>query len=187
MRGVVAVRHAEVDDVASLAKLTDDGSSGHSRGRGDSPADREQRFEQLLVDTRRVMLVATETGGEIVGLVVATTEEIGALNPVPALTVSTLIVSPGSRRRGVGRALLAGAVEEADERGIDSLIASVSGTDRDANRYLARLGFAPLVVRRIATTSMLRRTLGMSDVVGRVARRRGRNRPGMTIRALSRH
>lgn len=187
MRGVVQVRHAGIDDVAALAKLTEDSSAGHSRGRADSPADREQRFEQLLDDSHRVMLVAVEADGEVVGLLVATTEEIGALNPVPALTVSTLIVSPSSRRRGVGRALLAGAVDEAEERGIDSLIASVSGTDRDANRYLARLGFAPLVVRRIATTSMLRRTLGMGDVVGRSARRRVRGRAGMTIRALSRH
>ena len=33
--------------------------------------------------------------------------------------------------------------------------------DRDANRYLARLGFAPLVVRRIASVSALRRSLGI--------------------------
>jgi hypothetical protein len=34
---------------------------------------------------------------------------------------------------------------------------------------MARIGFAPLVVHRIAPTSALRRSLGMTDVAGRMA------------------
>jgi hypothetical protein len=40
---------------------------------------------------------------------------------------------------------------------------------REGNRYLARIGFAPLVLHRIAPTSTLRRSLGMTDVAGRMA------------------
>ncbi len=57
----------------------------------------------------------------------------------------------------------------ADERRIEHLVATAVTGSREANRYLARLGFAPLVVRRIAPTSVLRRSLGMTDAGDRLA------------------
>jgi ribosomal protein S18 acetylase RimI-like enzyme len=185
MRGVVTVRRAESDDVAALAKLTEEGEPHPGRSRSESPADRERRFEELIDDPRRVILVACDKDQSINGLLVATTEDIGTLHPVPALTVSTLVVAPSSRRRGVGRALLAHSVQEAERRGIDCLVASVSGSDRDANRYLARLGFAPLVVRRLAPIATLRRTLGMNEAMIRTARWHRRGLKTLAIRGLS--
>ena len=76
------------------------------------------------------------------------------------------MVAPGQRRRGVGRALLAAAVHLADEPGIEHVLATAAAGSREGNRYLARLGFAPLVVHRIASTGALRRSLGMTDVAG---------------------
>jgi hypothetical protein len=49
------------------------------------------------------------------------------------------------------------------------VLATAAAGSREGNRYLARLGFGPLVVHRIAATSTLRRSLGMTDVVGRMA------------------
>jgi len=77
-------------------------------------------------------------------------------------------------------------VHLADQRGIEHIVASVVAGSRDANRYLARLGFAPLVVRRLATTTTLRRSLGIVDGSNRVAllrraRRRGRSLTGRVI------
>ena len=60
-------------------------------------------------------------------------------------------------------------VRHAAEQGIDQIVVAVATNDRDANRYLARLGFAPLVVRRIANTAVLRRSLGMTEVFDRGA------------------
>lgn len=185
MRGVVEVRRAVSEDVAALAKFTDDGEP-HQGRRNDSPADRERRFEELVADPRRLVLVGCDDHQEIIGLLLATTEDVGTLHPVPAMTVSTLVVAPSHRRRGVGRALLASTVQEAESRGIECLVASVSGADRDANRYLARLGFAPLVVRRLAQTSTLHRTLGMTDAISRTARWHRRGIKTLAIRSLTR-
>jgi hypothetical protein len=56
---------------------------------------------------------------------------------------------------------------------------------------LARIGFAPLVVHRIASTATLRRSLGMTDAAGRMAMlRRARlvraQRTGFAARAARR-
>jgi N-acetylglutamate synthase-like GNAT family acetyltransferase len=104
-----------------------------------------------------------------VGLIVAKMDEIGAIDLTPALHVTHLLVAPSHRRRGVGRALLAAAVHLADERGVDRVLATAASGSREANRYLARLGFAPLVVHRVASTATLRRSLGISDVSERIA------------------
>ena len=49
------------------------------------------------------------------------------------------------------------------------VLATAASGSREANRYLARLGFAPLVVHRVASTATLRRSLGISDVSERIA------------------
>jgi len=184
MRGVVTVRPAEPGDVSALAKLTEEDGV---RSRQDSPADRERRFEQLVDDPRRVLLVACDDRDAVLGLLVGTVEDVGALHPVPGLTVSTLVVAPSSRRRGMGRALLSSAVQEAERRGLDCLVAAVGVNDRDANRYLARLGFAPLLVRRLAPTATLRRTLGMNEPIPGAPRpRRRTGLRTLAVRALTR-
>ena len=66
------------------------------------------------------------------------------------------MVTPSQRRRGVGRALLAAAVHLADELGVEHVLATAAAGSREGNRYLARLGFAPLVMHRVAPTSVLR-------------------------------
>jgi GNAT superfamily N-acetyltransferase len=104
------------------------------------------------------------------------------------LHVTHLVVHPQHRRRGIGRALLAGAVRLAEEQGVEHLLATAAAGSREGNRYLARIGFAPLVVHRIAPTSTLRRALGMTDAAGRMAMlRRARliraQRTGFTPRA----
>ena len=70
-----------------------------------------------------------------------------------------LHVKDGFRRRGVGKALLAAAVTFADEVGAEHVITSVLPQMRETQRFYARLGFGPVVVRRSATVSVLRRRL----------------------------
>jgi N-acetylglutamate synthase-like GNAT family acetyltransferase len=101
------------------------------------------------------------------------------------------MVDPEHRRRGIGRALLAGAVHLADEQGFEHVLTTAAAGSREGNRYLARIGFAPLVVHRIASTTTLRRSLGMTDVAGRMAMlRRARlvraQRTGFAARAARR-
>ena len=189
----VRVRPADVADVPALVELTrsTDLVSGTFSGRAlldDRVEHLTERVTQILRDGERLLLVAVDDStGALAGLLVARQDEIGAIDLTPVLHVSHLIVAPKQRRRGVGRTLLVAAVHLAEERGVDRVLATAASGSREGNRYLARLGFAPLVVHRIASTSVLRRSLGMSDPPERMAvLRRARliraQRAGLSVR-----
>lgn len=168
------IRPAEVADVDDLVALiaTIDTGSGVFSGR---PLEQDDghvggRLREIIGSGERHLLVAVDDqSAAIVGLLVAKVDEIGAIDVVTALHVTHLMVTPKYRRRGVGRALLAAAVHLADERGVDRVLATVASGSREANRYLARIGFAPLVMQRLASTATLRRSLGIADAHERVA------------------
>jgi GNAT superfamily N-acetyltransferase len=150
------------------------------RARKTDTATIANRFSQLLTDPDRLVLVAVEEEhGTVVGFAVLLEEQVGVLAPTPTMYISHLLVAPSYRRRGTGRALLTGAVRHAEDREIDHVVVGVQAAARDANRYLARLGFAPLVVRRIASVQALRRSLGIVDSVDRAALRRRRSVRGV--------
>lgn len=171
----VRVRPAETTDVANLVELSRavDLSTGTFSGRGvldDSAEHLAARFAAILASGERTVLVAVDgITDELVGLLAARTDEIGAIDLTPVLHITHLIVAVKQRRRGVGRALLAAAVHLAEDRGYDRVLATAAAGSRDGNRYLARLGFAPLVVHRVASTGTLRRTLDIADVPERAA------------------
>lgn len=182
-RGNVRVRPAATSDITELIALSiDNGVAEHvgRRGRkGDAGALRE-RYAGLLTDLDRLVLVAVdEATDRLVGFAVLLEERIGVLAPTATLYISHLLVAPSFRKRGAGRALLTGAVRHAEDREIDHVVVGVQAGARDANRYLARLGFAPLVVRRIASVATLRRTLAIVDSIDRVALRRRRTVRGV--------
>lgn len=174
-RASVRVRPAETVDVDALVTLISsvDTRAGVFSGRplvDPSAAHLADRLTEILVEQTRTLLVAADdqTGG-LVGLLVCKMDEIGAIDLTPAVHVTHLLVAPSHRRRGVGRSLLAAVVHVADERGVDRVLATAASGSREANRYLARLGFAPLVVHRVASTAALRRSLGISEVSERIA------------------
>lgn len=192
----VRVRPADLADVPGLVKLAQslELSSGVFSGRPPLHADTDrlaQRFTEIIREGVRTLLVAVDETGAMVGLLVARHNEIGAIDVTPVLHISHIMVLPKQRRRGVGRMLLTAAVHLADERGVEHVLASAGSGSREANRYLARLGFAPLVMARIAATCVLRRELGMAEAPERMAAlRRARlmrtGRPGHAARAVRR-
>ena len=177
MRPTVRVRTADLADVAELVRITEGAAVPPSRG--SVAPDRSGRYTALMAAPDHIVLAAVDERSEqIVGVAVAAEDDVGSLVAVPAIIVSHLVVELPHRRRGVGRALLAGIVREAEERGIEQVVVSVTSANRDANRYLARLGFSPMVVRRVAGTGVLRRTLGMGELAGVASlRMRRRRRP----------
>jgi GNAT superfamily N-acetyltransferase len=162
------------------------GAPGGRQFQTDTLANLPERFATILSTDERTVLVAVEDLGDIVGMVVVAEGDIAAITSIPALHVSHLLVAPGHRRRGVGRALLAATVHLADQRGVEHVVATAVTGSRDANRYLARLGFAPLVVRRIATTSTLRRSLGIDGDRLALLRRARQGGRSLAARAISR-
>jgi ribosomal protein S18 acetylase RimI-like enzyme len=169
----VRVRPAEAGDVPALVALTRglDQPGGAQRGPADgSVAHLAQRFAELVADPlRHVLVCVDEATGVVGGLLMARQDEVGAIDLTPVLHVTHLIVDPGQRKRGIGRALLAAAVHLADDAGADRMMATVASSSREGNRYLARLGFAPLVTHRVAQVAVVRRGLGLSETAERMA------------------
>jgi len=169
----VRVRPATTVDVPELVDLmlSIDLGAGTFSGMPLNDKRPEHLAERLteVLRTDRVLLVAADEAGHVQGLLAAAFDNVGAIDLTPVLHVTHLLVNPECRRRGIARSLLAAGVHMAEERGVEQVVVTAMSGARESNRYLARLGFAPLVVHRIAPTTTLRRSLGMTDGVGRVA------------------
>jgi ribosomal protein S18 acetylase RimI-like enzyme len=131
-------------------------------------------YRELLDDPERRVVLAVGEADEPLGMAIFVRAPVTALLDVPALHVTHVVVSDRHRRRGAGRALVAAAAAHADDLGLDQVVVSVTPGDREANRFYARLGFAPLVLRRVAPVGPLRRRL--TGEHQQVARRRALRR-----------
>ena len=91
--------------------------------------------------------------------------------------IDYLYVRAAFHRRGVGKALVTAATAYAEEIGSEHVCVNVLPQVREANRFYAKIGFTPLVVRRVASVATLRRSLGLDPAdskrrAGLLARRR---------------
>lgn len=187
-RSGVRVRVATRDDLDALLALAGDVREiGPVRSRAAGrrgPEGIRLRCERLLADPdHRVVLAVDEATGDVMGAAVLGADAVAGLLGPPSVYVSHLFVGAEHRKRGAGRALVAAAASYAEELGVDSVVVGVAPTGRDANRFFARLGFAPLVIRRIAPVAALRRTLGVADPAGSDPRTGASRRDGIRARA----
>lgn len=136
--------------------------------RAGSPRDPDFSLEQLqqLVQRADTRVLVAVLDGETVGTACLTQPPIAPLYDRCAVEVAYLQVLPGARRRGVGTALLAAAAGWADEVGAEHVSVLVEPGSRDANRFFARLGFTPFVVRRVTPTAALLRRMGADTLTG---------------------
>ena len=167
--GAVTVRVAEREDVPSLVtlwqQLRDEGMRRRN-GAPESPESAAGRFELVLAsESSRVVVAIFED--EPIGMAQISRTPPTLLSENSSLELTAMHVSPGHRRRGAGKALVTYAVTYAEEIGVENVVVSVFPQHRDANRFFARLGFAPLVTRRTAPVAALRRRLGTPE--GRAA------------------
>ncbi len=168
-RAVVGVRDARPGDMPALVALWDQLREQGLRGTG-RPA--EARFRAAMADPAYRLVVAG-IGDEILGMAVFSIAPAHPLRDAPGVEVSHVCVSDRHRRRGAGLALMSAAAAYADEHGCDSIVVSVLPQQRDAHRFYARLGFAPVALRRVATVSALRRRAAPSRLSRAVSGRRG--------------
>jgi GNAT superfamily N-acetyltransferase len=138
-------------------------------------SDVRERLLEVLVDPMyRVVLACSDEAPA--GMAVMGVVRPDPLSEAELIQVSHVVVSRLNRHRGIGHALLAAAAEFAAERHVDHLSVNVYPSLRDASRFYARLGFAPLVVRRIAPASILRRRLDSDRVVSLLGETTARRR-----------
>lgn len=76
-----------------------------------------------------------------------------------SLEVEAVYVSPDHRRRGVGHALITGAVERAAQAGATDVYAAPIPGSRGMQRFFVQLGFAPAAAHRVTSVSALQRRL----------------------------
>jgi ribosomal protein S18 acetylase RimI-like enzyme len=173
-RSTVRVRGATEEDLPALLRLAAelrDASNlrHHVRLPVNPDAGLRARYAALLADPDRRILVAVDAGSaEVLGMMVLAPDVLSALLEHRVAFVSHLLVASRHRRCGAGRALVAAAVSYADEFGLDQVVVGVSPHSRDANRFYARLGFAPMVIQRLAAVPLLRRSLGLPEPVADV-------------------
>ena len=165
--GRARVRPATIDDLPALLDLWQELREAGGRNARESlhvaVDDAEERLKAALKDpTCRVVVAADEDDG-ILGMAVLCLTSLGPLSPLHAVSLNHVVVGRRHRKRGVGHALVAAAAAYADETGAEQVIVGVAPTLREANRFYARLGFTPAVVRRVAPVAVLRRRLSAPE------------------------
>lgn len=161
-RTPVTVRTAEASDVASLRELWSD-------------ILRKGGLDEQLADVGRVVatscagdarcVVVAEVDGEVAGAIYLEASTFTPLNLEPAVLAVSPHVFQKFRRKGVGSALMEAACRFADQQGISHIQTAAAAESRDANRFMARLSFAPQAMLRAATTSSVRARLPQSRQV----------------------
>jgi predicted N-acetyltransferase YhbS len=175
----VRTRQAADADLVAVVDLWDElrGSGGRLGPFGPpaSTAAVQERLSALGRDPAHRVTVA-EIDDKVVGLAVLSRLPITPISEVESIQISFMHVSNDRRRRGVGRAIVEAAATFATEVGAEYVTVGVFPGSRDTNRYFARLGFTPLVVRRAIATSLLQRRLAGESGVREVLTRRRRGR-----------
>lgn len=192
-RQPIDVRRAGIGDVEDLLQLwslarEDFGPMGRAPIVTAPEQVRPRLRAALLRDDVQVVVARWE--GRPAGYTLVRVVPVAALLDGLAVQIEQLYVSPELRRHGVARALLVAVTGIAERVGAEQVISSAPPGARDSHRFLARLGFSPVVVRRVAATSVLRRKLagegrrsGLEDLLSR--RRSLRARAGWPRRGES--
>lgn len=192
-RQPIDVRRAVAGDIEDLLQLwtlarEDIGPLGRAANLVSPGQIRERLQAALLGDEIHVVLARWD--GRPAGYTLVRVVPVVALLEGLAVQIEHLYVVADLRRHGVARALLAAVTGIAERVGAEQIISSAPPSARDSHRFLARLGFSPVVVRRVVATAVLRRKLagegrrgGLEDLLSR--RRSLRARAGWSGRGES--
>lgn len=179
-RPQVFTRAATHDDLPMLLALWDElRQVGGRAERAINPmtaVDIRERLTDVLIEPHcRIVMACIDDVP--VGMSVLQVIQPDPLSDSRLLQIAHLVVERSERHHGVGHALVAAAADFATEQHVDHVAAGVYPSLRDANRFYARLGFAPVAVRRIAPVAVLRRRLSQdraAALFGDSVRRRTR-------------
>lgn len=173
----VRIREVQESDLGAVVDLWEElRGAGGRLGPFGTPATAagvRERLAALAADSAHRVIVA-EIDQNVVGLAVLSRLPLTPISDVESVQISFMHVRNDRRRRGVGRAIVEGGASFAGEIGADYVTVGVFPSSRETNRYFARLGFAPLVVRRAIATSKLQHRLAGNPGVRELMHRRRR-------------
>ena len=178
MRPGVQVREAVPEDLDGVAGLCLEARAEAAVGAQLCTNDPDRLRHQLgtLLTAPGGHALVGLLDGEIAGLLLARVVGPSLYTDDVSLHVEALFVRPHDRRRGLGHALLAGAVSIAEDAGATQVYAVPLPGSRGVQRFLARLGFAPAAAHRVVSTEVLQRRLAGVPAAGAGAARRGSGR-----------
>lgn len=152
-RTSLTTRMATRDDAPALAELWSD--AVRRADRSEQVADIELVIKAAgMSPEQRVVVV--EYDGQVAGAVYLRITTLSPINLEPCVQSIQPRVFDRCRRHGAGHALMEAATAFAEEHGILHVVTAVPNSSREANRFMARLGLAPVVMYRIAPTTKLR-------------------------------
>jgi GNAT superfamily N-acetyltransferase len=173
----VLVRDATERDAVALSELWAD-LVAHPGvdAMGDPPDVVMAKAVTRYVEDDQGRIIVAEVDGLVVGCAFL---RIGLISPVDeggVVQLSHVQVAPEYGRQGVGTALVEATLSWAEHRGIESLVAALPAHDREANRFLARLGMALVANLRGGSVPALRARLAHAPAAAvRQKGRSGRN------------
>lgn len=177
-RKPVHVRDATPEDADALLEIWAGFAARQPVDRDSSPSPRAEAASataRIAADPDQRLLVAV-LDEQVIGAVHLLRAPLSPVHAEQAIHMSHLNVLESFRRHGVGRTLIEAAVSWAEEKDSSHVFAAASVSSRDANRFMARLGFAQIAVVRGATVSTLRAKLPVEPPAGaRVGARNHRN------------
>lgn len=172
----VLVRDAVHDDASALCRLWEEFLN---RPGADLTAPAEDVARRAVVrvdeDPQSRILVA-EREGQVVGCAFLRMIQVSPFYDDPVLRVSHLQVDPDHKRKGAGRGLVEAALSWAEQEGADGILVASPVNDRDANRFMARIGLAQVAGIRGSAVAALRARLPHDpSAAARQVGRQGRN------------
>ena len=172
----VEVRRAGADDVDDLLVLWAQAREEAVRAGRPVGAAADQlrpRLEAALAGDDLQLLLA-RWDGRAAGYVAVRPVAPTPLFEGEGLQIEHIFVARDLRRHGLARALLTAVAQLAERSGLEQVVSSVAPSARESQRFFARLGFTPFVVRRVVSTAGLRRRLagesrraGLEDLLSR--------------------
>ncbi len=136
----VIFREATRADLPTVLDLLADDRLGRTREVGQVDARYEQAFAEITADPRNQFVVA-EAGGEVLGCMQLTYIPGLSRHGAERQLIESVRVRSDQRGRGLGRQLMAWAVDQARARGCALVQLTTDKSRHEAHRFYLGLGF----------------------------------------------
>lgn len=154
---MTVIRDAHADELESLLKLWDELERAQGPHRvfeqGESARDDVRKEFAATIDDPDQRLIVAESDGAVVGMARATVSRAGGMTPDRAVFLSRVVVDPGRRGSGVGRALVDAAEAFGLERDASHLVAYVFSGNVEGMLVWDALGFKDRFVQKVRPIS----------------------------------
>lgn len=138
----VRIDRARFDEIPALSKLLGELFT-IERDFAADPARQSEGLRLLIARERdAAVFIARDSNGRVLGMVTAQLV-ISTAEGAPSAWIEDVVVEAASRRRGLGRALLAAVLDWARDAGATRAQLLIDTDNREAEAFYAKLGWQP--------------------------------------------